>query len=278
MKIFDTHTHYLDSAYNEDRDDVLKKIYKAGVEKVCIISAEIGDMQEIAGFVHEYNNKNLSKKEYPDFYYTIGIHPDEIPPFLPDSIEGSVILNSFAECSLDKFCIGIGEIGLDYYGPQKDEMVKAHQKEWFRAQLDLAGKCKLPIVIHSRNAAFDTHEMMKDAINILNDTSAILHCYSYDSEMAKLFMKLPVFFGIGGVVTFSNGKKLRSALTDVISKDRVVTETDCPYLSPTPFRGKRNDSSNLQFVIETLNEIYGKNIENDLYENAHKIYKKVKIS
>ena len=275
MKIFDTHTHYLDSAYDEDRDDVLKKIYKAGVEKVCMISAEIGDAQEIKDFVHEYNNKNLSKKEYPDFYYTVGIHPDEVPAFLPDSIEGSVILNSFEEQASDKYCIGIGEIGLDYYGPQKDDTVKACQKEWFRAQMELAGRCRLPIVVHSREAASDTHEMLKGASDILNDTSGILHCYSYDSEMARLFMKFPIYFGIGGVVTFSNGKKLKAALSDVIPYERVVTETDCPYLSPTPFRGKRNDSSNLQFIIETLNDIYGSNIENSLYENAHNIYKKV---
>ena len=90
-------------------------------------------------------------------------------------------------------------------------------------------------------------------------------------------MKLPLYFGIGGVVTFSNGKKLRSALEEAIPYERIVTETDCPYLSPSPFRGKRNDSSNLQFVIETLNEIYGKNIEDDLFGNALKVYKKVKI-
>ena len=169
MKVFDTHTHYLDTAYDEDRDDVLKKIYQSGVDKVCVISAEMGDAQEIQAFVHEYNNKNQSKKEYPDFYYTIGIHPDEIPPFLPDSVEGSVILNSFFEQSSDKYCIGIGEIGLDYYGPQKDETHKALQKEWFLAQINLAGRCRLPIVIHSRNAASDTHDMLNSANNIIKD-------------------------------------------------------------------------------------------------------------
>ena len=275
MKIFDTHTHYLDPAFDLDRDEVLKKIYKAGVEKVCIISAEMGDARENKDFVSDYNTKNLSKKEYPDFYYTVGIHPDEVPNFLPDSLEGSVILNSFEEFASDKHCIGIGEIGLDYYGPQKDETTKAIQKEWFNAQIELAGRCRLPIVIHSREAASDTLNMLSGKSNIIDEISGILHCYSYDSEMAKLFMKMPLYFGIGGVVTFSNGKKLKSALSDVIPYEKVVTETDCPYLSPAPFRGKRNDSSNLQFVIETLCEIYGKNIEEDLYNNAHKIYKKV---
>lgn len=275
MKIFDTHTHYLDPAYDGDRIDVLKQIYESGVTSIVLISAEMGDHEEISSFVREYNNKNLIKKEFPDMYYTVGIHPDEIPLFTPDSKEGSVLLNSFAEMTSDKYCIGIGEIGLDYYGPQKDDTVKERQKAWFSAQVELAGKCNLPIVIHSRNAAFDTHQILQDYTSILDKIGGILHCYSYDGEMAKLFLKLNLYFGIGGVVTFSNGKKLKSALAEVIPYERVVTETDCPYLSPTPFRGKRNDSSNLKFIIETLNEIYGQNIEDELYQNALKVYKKV---
>lgn len=275
MKIFDTHTHYIDPVYDEDRNEVLRNIYESGVENIVIISAQMGDPEEISLFVKEYNTKNLTKKEFPNMYYTVGIHPDEIPTYDPDSKEGSVLLNSFAEMTGDKYCIGIGEIGLDYYGPQKGDDIKEAQKKWFDAQIELAGKVNLPIVIHSRNAAYDTHKTLQEHNSVLSKIGGILHCYSYDSEMAKLFSKLNLYFGIGGVVTFTNGKKLRAALSEVIPYEKIVTETDCPYLSPMPYRGKRNDSSNLKFVIETLNEIYGKNIENDLYENALKIYKKV---
>lgn len=275
MKIFDTHTHYLDSAYDEDRDDILKKIYSAGVEKVCMISAEISDYKTIPSFVLEYNSKNKLKKEYPDFYFSVGIHPDEIPPFAPESEDGKKLLETFKNIAKNDSCVAIGEIGLDYFGDGKDESTKDKQKQWFLAQIELATQCNLPIVIHSRDAANDTWNLLSSIKSSIDRIGGIMHCYSYDKEMAKLFMTLNIFFGIGGVVTFSNAKKLKEALQLTIPIERVVIETDCPYLTPSPYRGTRNDSSRLEFVINALNSIYCKNVEEIVYANAIKVYQKV---
>ena len=277
MKIFDTHTHYLDTAYDEDRDDVLRKIYFAGVEKLCMISAEISDYKTIPEFVYEYNSKNKLKKEYPDFYFSIGIHPDEIPPFSPESEEGKKLLGNFKDLTKNDSCVAIGEIGLDYFGDGKDGATKEKQKQWFLAQIELAVQCNLPVVIHSRDAANDTWNLLSNAKSSIDKIGGIMHCYSYDKEMAKLFMTLNMFFGIGGVATFSNAKKLKEALQCTIPIERVVVETDCPYLTPCPYRGTRNDSSRLELVINALNDIYGKNVEQIVYSNAIKVYRKVLV-
>ena len=145
--------------------------------------------------------------------------------------------------------VAIGEIGLDYY---YDNVDKDTQKYWFKKQLDLSIELGLPVVIHSREAAKDTLDILKEYKN--TSLFGVIHCYSYSLEMAKEFEKLNFFFGIGGVVTFNNAKKLKEVVS-YLSLDKIVLETDAPYLSPTPNRGKRNSSLNLTYVIDEISRL-----------------------
>ena len=171
----------------------------------------------------------------------------------------------------DEKCVAIGEIGLDYY---YDEPQRQIQKEAFIAQLELAKKYDYPVVIHSRDAAKDTLDILKE----FEGVKGVIHCYSYSKEMAREFIKLGYVLGIGGVVTFKNAKKLEETVED-ISFDDFVLETDCPYLSPVPNRGKRNSSLNLTYVIDRISEIKGVSrdfIIEKTFENARKLYPKMK--
>ena len=166
--------------------------------------------------------------------------------------------------------VAIGEIGLDYY---YDEPPKNLQHKWFLRQMELAKELELPIVIHSREAAQDTVELMKRTH--AEDIGGVVHCYSYSEEMAKEFLKMGFFFGIGGVVTFKNSKKLKRAVKS-IPLENIVLETDSPYLTPSPNRGKRNDSRYLPYVIEEiarLKEITPEEVAEVTFENARKLYR-----
>ena len=167
--------------------------------------------------------------------------------------------------------MAIGEIGLDYYYDEPDREI---QKKCFRAQLDLAKRCDLPVVIHSRDAAKDTFDILSEYKGV----KGVIHCYSYSKEMAREFIKLGYVLGIGGVITFKNAKKLEETV-EAISFDDFVLETDCPYLSPVPNRGKRNSSLNLTYIIDKLSKIKGVSkdfIIEKSFENAKKLYPKMK--
>ena len=147
--------------------------------------------------------------------------------------------------------VAIGEIGLDYYWPEPD---KAIQKKWFIRQLSLATQTGLPVIIHSRDAAQDTLAILKDWQQ--DKTAGVIHCFSYTKEMAREYLAMDYYFGIGGVLTFKNGKKLVEA-AEYIPMDRILLETDCPYLAPEPYRGKRNQSGYIDYVAQRLSEIKG---------------------
>lgn len=198
---------------------------------------------------------------YDKVYGTIGFHPDEV-----DSVESKDLTN-LEEALINTKIVGIGEIGLDYYHNKEN---KEEQKKLFIDQLDLARKHSLPVVIHSREAGEDTLNILKN----YSDLKIILHCYSYSLELAKEFLKLGCKFGIGGVLTFKNSKKLVEVVEE-LPLESFVLETDSPYLTPEPFRGSKNEPYNIIYVAEKIADIKKVNLEEVLEKttkNACEIY------
>lgn len=235
MMIFDTHAHYDDEQFDEDRDELLASMQACGVEAVTNIGASLATSQ---------NTIELTKK-YPFVYGAIGVHPNEVEDLNEDGIAW------LKENSALPKIVAIGEIGLDYYW---DEPGREVQKKWFLRQLELAREVKLPVVIHSRDAAKDTLDIMKSfhAENL----GGVIHCFSYTKEMAREYLNMGFYLGIGGVVTFKNAKKLKEVV-EYMPMEQMVLETDCPYLSPVPNRGKRNSSLNLPYVVEEVARLKG---------------------
>ena len=200
---------------------------------------------------------------YPHMYAACGIHPDEVGDLNEERME------HLKDLCRDPKCVAVGEIGLDYHWMVRP---KPEQKTWFIRQLEMAIELGLPVNIHSRDAAQDSFDIMKD--HHAGTTSGIIHCYSGSPEMAAEYVKMGYFLGIGGVVTFRNGKTLKKVV-ETVPLENLVTETDCPYLAPEPNRGKRNSSLNIPYVIEAIAAIRGMEAEETaqiLFENALRVY------
>ncbi|NMB44228.1 MAG: TatD family hydrolase [Clostridiales bacterium] len=235
--IFESHAHYDDEAFDKDREELLNSFMDKGIEYVVNIGSTISDSKKTI---------ELTKK-YPFIYGSIGVHPSETKDMNEDDIKWLKEMSS-----LDKI-IAIGEIGLDYYW---DNVERAVQKHWFERQLDLAKEANLPVVVHSRDAASDTFDIIKNAK--LDEKLGVLHCFAYSKEMAKQYIDMGFYIGVGGVLTFKNARKLREVV-EYIPLDYILLETDSPYLAPEPNRGKRNDSTNLKYVASEIARI--KNID-----------------
>lgn len=252
--IFDTHAHYDDEDFDIDREELLSKMKAAGVSHIVNIGASL-----------ESTKRSIElAKQYDFIYAAVGVHPSDTTELNEETFSWLK-----RQCKAPKV-VAVGEIGLDYYW---DEPERTIQKEWFARQIGLAREVKLPLVIHSRDAAQDTIDIMKS--EKAAEAGGILHCFSYTKETVKIFLDMDFSFGIGGVVTFKNAKKLKEAV-EYIPMDKIVIETDCPYLSPEPNRGKRNSSLNLPYVIKAISEL--KNLPEEevmkiTYENAKKIYR-----
>ena len=267
MKIFDTHSHYNDLRFESDLDSLLKDLKNNGVDELVNISAENNDGESLYNLTKKY----INDASVPKIYYTVGLHPDEIPLIDVGTNEALNILDNF-KSYFDKDIkpVAIGEIGLDYHGDRTLE-AKKYQKEWFIAQIELAKYLNMPIVVHSRDACKDTFDILKE---YCKGMSVVLHCFSYEKEIAIEYVKMGFFIGVGGVITFKNDRKLKESVAS-IPIESILTETDAPYLSPMPHRGERNNSTNIKYVIKTISEI--KNIDEEklsevLYNNAHKFY------
>ena len=251
--IFDTHAHYDDEQFNEDRVELLNSMEEQGVGTIVNVSAAYNSCRKVIALA----------KEYPFVYAAVGIHPDEV---------GCLNEENFAqmkELFKEEKVVAVGEIGLDYYWDNEPREV---QKKWFIRQLELARELDLPVLIHSREAAADTMEIMKEHAKGL---SGVIHCYSYSKESARDFLNMGFYFGIGGVVTFKNAKKLKEAVA-YIPLSNIVLETDAPYLTPEPFRGKRNDSSKLVYVAQAIADIKQIPVDEvyaETWKNAHQMYK-----
>ena len=222
--IFDTHAHYDDEAFDGDRDELLAGLPAAGIGRVVNIAASPRSIDECLDLAHRF----------PHVYCALGIHPEhcaEMTEELLEEIRGKLA---------DDKAVAVGEIGLDYYWPEPDREI---QKHWFARQLQLAREVDMPVVVHSREAAADTMRIMKE--NHAEKTGGVVHCFSYR-----------FYIGIGGVLTFKNARKLVEVARE-IPLERLILETDCPYLAPVPYRGKRNSSLYLPHVVGILAEIKG---------------------
>lgn len=253
MKIFETHAHYDDTAFSEDRDFLLQQMHREGIEYIVNIGCSMETSRGITKLVRQY-----------DFLYgTVGVHPEDAGSLTESDME------ELEELSRQEKILAIGEIGLDYH---YDEPPRDIQKQWFVRQLDLAKRRQLPVVIHSRDAAKDTLDIMK--AEHAGKTNGVIHCFSYGIEMAREYLNMGYYIGIGGVVTFKNGRKLKE-VAEYVPLDSIVLETDAPYLAPVPFRGKRNCSLYLKYVAEELAQLKGISAEEVCavtFENAKRLY------
>lgn len=252
--IFDTHAHYDDEAFDGDREALLYDLEKKSVEYVVNVGASLRGARasaELAG-------------RFPFVYAAVGIHPDEVGCMNED------VMNELRELCRREKTVAVGEIGLDYHWNVEEKEV---QREWFIRQLHLAREMDLPINVHSRDAAQDTFDVIR--AEHTGSTGGIIHCFSGSPEMAAAYVRMGYCIGIGGVVTFKNGKVLKQVVRD-IPLEYLVTETDCPYLAPEPFRGKRNDSGNIRYVIDAIAQIKEMPVEKTeeiLLENAKRVYR-----
>lgn len=253
--IFETHAHYDDESFDEDREQLLCSLPEQGIGRVINVGASIETTKTTLALAVKY-----------DFIYAaVGVHPSDI-----DGLNEETYAWLKQQATLPK-TVAIGEIGLDYYWDKEPEVQKA-QRYWFKRQLELARETKLPVIIHSRDAAADTMEVMRDAH--AEEIPGVIHCYSYSKEMAQEFIRMGYYIGVGGVVTFKNAKKLKETV-ESIPLERILLETDCPYMAPEPYRGTRNDSSNIPYVIAKIAELKGitaEEVEHVTEQNARKLF------
>lgn len=252
--IFDTHSHYDDSQFDEDRDEILCGLKDCNVGNIVDVGASIASTKRAIELASRYSF----------VYAAAGVHPDEVGELEEKGIE------ELKRLAVEKKVVAIGEIGLDYHWMVQSPQI---QEKWFRAQLGLARELHLPVIIHSRDAAEDTYRIMAE--EHAEDIGGVIHCFSYSAEMAEKYVKMGFFIGIGGVVTYKNGKKLKS-VAGAVPIENIVLETDCPYLAPEPNRGKRNNSAYIQYVAETLaviKEMPVSEIIRITEENAKRLYR-----
>ena len=251
--IFETHAHYDDEAFAEDREALLSELPKKGIGRVVNIGASLASCETTLKLM----------EKYPFVYGALGIHPSETAELNEENFA------RLKDWCMHEKCVAVGEIGLDYHWPEPEREI---QKKWFVRQLDLARRLKLPVVIHSRDAAKDTVDIMKE--QHAEELGGIIHCFAYTKETAEIFLNMGFYFGIGGVITFKNAKKLKEAV-EFIPLDRIVVETDSPYLAPEPNRGKRNSSLNLTYILEeiaAIKHVTREEVEKITWQNAIKIY------
>ena len=251
--IFETHAHYDDDAFDTDRDELLGSMQKSGIGTIVNATASKKTVEQ---------SLELTRK-YPFIYTTIGVHPSDCAEM--DAEE----LKWLEEMCADDKAVAVGEIGLDYH---YDEPEKSIQKKWFIEQLELARRVNMPVIIHSRDAAKDTLDIMKSLH--AEEIGGDIHCFSYSVETAREYLNMGFYIGVGGVITFKNGRKLREVV-EYAPIEQIVIETDSPYLAPEPYRGKRNSSLYLPYVVEKIAEIKSLSTEKVIEiteKNARRLY------
>ena len=251
--LFDTHAHMDDRAFDADRAELLENLPKQGIQLL---------MNPGCSLASSYNTDRLSR-EYDYIYAAVGSHPDAA-----DEVNEEVLEEYRKLCKLNPKIKAIGEIGLDYY---YDDIPREIQLKAFRSQMELARELGLPVIVHER----DAHEDGMKIVREFPEVKGVFHCYSGSAEMAKELVKLGWYIGFTGVLTFKNARKALE-VASTIPLDRIVLETDCPYMSPEPFRGKRNDPSRLYRMAEKLAEIRGLTVE-EIHaittENGKRLYR-----
>lgn len=258
MEFFDTHSHYNDEKFDEDREQIIKDTYESGVTKfVC------------AGYNIESSKRAIELSKKYEFIYSIcGISPNDIPQSEQELWKDISKISKIVQENMTNKLVAIGEIGLDYYWNTEN---KGLQKEAFAKQIDLANELDLPIVIHSRDASVDTIEILKEH---QVRKAGIFHCCQFNQEMIRQALALGYYISFAGPVTFKNSKNAPD-IVNMVPLDRILIETDSPYLAPEPNRGKRNDSRNVKYVAQKIADLKGMSMEEIsriTYENAMKIF------
>lgn len=257
--IFESHAHYDDQQFDSDRGELLSSMEQHGVGRIVNVGSDFAACKRTLELTWQY----------PFLYGAVGIHPSDIEDLNED------VYDWLKETAADSKIAAIGEIGLDYYW-EKDPKVQSKQRYWFCRQMELAREASLPVIIHSRDAAEDTLKLVQGIHG--EDIPGVVHCFSYSPELAQEYVKMGYYIGIGGVVTFKNAKKLKETAMQV-PLERILLETDCPYLSPEPNRGKRNSSLNLPYVVKEIAALRGiseEEVRNATCENAFRLFSKVK--
>jgi TatD DNase family protein len=254
MELFDTHTHYNDEKFEKDLNEIIKATYDFGVTKlVC------------NGYNLESSRKAIELAQKYDFIYaTCGISPNDIQDSNFDQLE------EIKKIAINSKVVAIGEIGLDYYW-EKDENKKSLQKEFFKKQIEIANELNLPITIHTRDAYIDTIKILKE---IPCKNTGIFHCCPLNNELIKDALKLGYYISFSGVITFKNAKP--EIPVSQVPLDKILIETDSPYLAPEPYRGSRNDSRKVFEVAKKIADLKNIALEEAIkvtYDNALKIYK-----
>ena len=254
MKLIDTHSHYNDEKFDNDRDEVIQNIANSGI--TTIINA---------GYSLESSKRAIEIANNYDFMYaTVGVSPNDI-----ENLENNYI-EQIKEMAKEQKVIAIGEIGLDYYWNKEN---KETQKEIFITQVELANQLGLPIVIHTRDAVMDTIDILKNKVNC--NKKGVFHCCPLNTELIKEGLKLGFYISFAGPITFKNSKNAEE-IVKMVPIDRILTETDSPYLSPEPVRGTRNDSRNIKYIAQKIAQIKNMPIENiaeQIQKNAKTIFK-----
>ena len=257
--IFETHAHYDDEKFESGREALLASLPDCGIKRVVNVGASLASTRNSIELAEAY-----------DFVYaSVGVHPSDIAGLDEEQFFW------LKEQLLHPKVVAVGEIGLDYYWDKEPE-VQEKRRYWFKRQFELAKEAGLPVIIHSRDAAADTMEILKEVHT--PDVKVVIHCYSYSPEMAEEFVKMGYYIGVGGVITFKNAKKLKETV-EKIPLERILLETDCPYLAPEPYRGKRNDSRYIPYIVEKiaeLKQVSTEEVEAITWQNAMEFYEKVK--
>lgn len=247
-KIFDTHSHYDDIKFDEVRDELLSSLESRNVGKVITCGVDMPS---------SLRSKKLAEK-YDYIYFAAGIHPE--------NMDEVCCTDFIKEMSGHEKCVAVGEIGLDYYF---DSSSAEKQKQVFEKQLILSKELNLPVIVHDRDAHADTLELLKK-----HRPKGVVHCFSGSPETAKEIVSLGMYIGIGGVITFKNAKRLPEVAKE-LPLDRLLLETDCPYLAPEPFRGKLCNSAMIEYTAKRLAEIRNISYEEVLdaaFENAMNLF------
>lgn len=239
-KIFESHAHYEDEAFNEDREALLASLPENGIEYVINVGSTMETCHKTVELVSKY-----------DFMYgALGVHPSEISGVTDTDLEWIE-----RESATNPKILAIGEIGLDYYW---DKDNKEEQKSYFERQINIAKRLSKPIIVHSRDAAKDTYECMRDFGAA--ECGGVVHCFSYSVEEAAKYLDMGFYIGLGGVVTFKNAAKIKE-VASYVPIDRILLETDCPYMAPEPHRGRRNSSLYIPHIAKTIADIKNMNYE-----------------
>jgi len=252
MEFFDSHAHYNDEKFEKDRDEIIKSIYQEGVTGIINAGYSLESSKKALEIANNYEFMNV----------IVGISPNDIDEFKENN------LREIEDLAKNKKVVAIGEIGLDYYWNKENKKL---QKEVFISQIQIANKLNLPIVIHTREAIYDTLQLLK---NSNCNKRGVFHCCPLNVDLVREGLKLGFYISFAGPITFKNSKNA-DEIIEMVPLDRILIETDSPYLSPEPLRGKRNDSRNVKYMVQKIANVKGRTLEEvakATYDNAKRIF------